>query len=142
MLLSTLFTSGLLALSSATAIPLDDASLHKRASLQQVQNFGSNPSGIKMFLYVPQKLAAKPAVVRIAPAVAGALGVADGDPVAVRGPASSITLPVAVTPMVPDVVWLPAMIDGMPTAGRLGAAVGDRVHIDSVLGDPAGGVAL
>jgi NADH-quinone oxidoreductase subunit G len=78
---------------------------------------------------------AKPAVIRIAPAVAGALGVADGDPVAVRGPASSITLPVAVTPMVPDVVWLPAMIDGMPTAGRLGAAVGDRVHIDSVLRD-------
>lgn len=65
MLLSTLFTSGLLALSSATAIPLDDASLHKRASLQQVQNFGSNPSGIKMFLYVPQKLAAKPAVVLV-----------------------------------------------------------------------------
>jgi NADH-quinone oxidoreductase subunit G len=78
---------------------------------------------------------AKPDVIRIAPVVADALGVADGDPVAVRGPASSITLPVAVTPMVPDVVWLPAMIDGMPTGGRLGATVGARVHIDAVLLD-------
>jgi NADH-quinone oxidoreductase subunit G len=78
---------------------------------------------------------ARPDVVRIAPAVADALGIGDGHPVAVRGPASSITLPVAVTPMVPDVVWLPAMIDGMPTAGRLGAAVGARVHIDPVLMD-------
>ena len=47
---------------------------------------------------------------------------ADGDPVAVRGPASSITLPVAVTAMVDDVVWLPAHIDGIATTGRLGAA--------------------
>ena len=44
------------------------------------------------------------------------------------------------SPMVDDVVWLPAMIDGMPTGGRLGATVGARVHIDPV---PIGeGVAL
>ena len=78
---------------------------------------------------------AKPDVIRIAPAVADALGLAHGDPIAVRGPASSITLPVAVTPMVPDVVWLPAMIDGVPTGGRLGATVGARVHLDPVLTD-------
>jgi NADH-quinone oxidoreductase subunit G len=75
---------------------------------------------------------AKPDVTRISPDAALALGVRDGDPVAVRGPASSITLPVAITPMVDDVVWLPAMINGMPTAGRLGATVGARVHIDAV----------
>ncbi|OLN81069.1 putative acetylxylan esterase A 3 [Colletotrichum chlorophyti] len=33
------------------------------ASLQQVTNFGSNPSGAKMYIYVPDKLAAKPPVV-------------------------------------------------------------------------------
>ncbi len=86
---------------------------------------------------------AKPDVVRISAAAADALGVSDGDPVAVRGPASSITLPVVVTtPMVDDVVWLPAMINGMPTGGRLGVTVGARVHIDPVVGDVAGGVAL
>jgi NADH-quinone oxidoreductase subunit G len=76
---------------------------------------------------------AKPSVVRIAPAAADALGVVDGEPLAVRGPAGSVTLPVAVTPMVPDVVWLPAMIDGRPTGVRLGAAVGTRVHLDPVV---------
>ena len=70
---------------------------------------------------------AKPEVVRLSPAAAEALGVRDGDPVAVRGPASSITLPVAVTGMVDDVVWLPAHIDGIATTGRLGASFADRV---------------
>ena len=83
---------------------------------------------------------AKADVVRISPAAAGALGVLDGDPVAVRGPASSITLPVAITPMVDDVVWLPAMINGMPTGPRLGGAgVGARVHIDPTTGTDTGG---
>jgi NADH-quinone oxidoreductase subunit G len=74
---------------------------------------------------------AKPDVVRISPAAAESLGVVEGDPVAVRGPLSSITLPAAVTPMLDDVVWLPAMINGMPTGGRLGATVGARVHIEA-----------
>ncbi|TDZ20014.1 putative acetylxylan esterase A [Colletotrichum orbiculare MAFF 240422] len=33
------------------------------ASLQQVTDFGSNPSGVKMYIYVPDKLAANPPVV-------------------------------------------------------------------------------
>ncbi|MEU4770154.1 PHB depolymerase family esterase [Actinosynnema sp. NPDC023794] len=33
------------------------------ASLQEVRDFGYNPSGIKMFVYVPDNVAAKPAVV-------------------------------------------------------------------------------
>ncbi len=33
------------------------------ASLKQVTNFGENPSSIQMYIYVPDKLAAKPAVI-------------------------------------------------------------------------------
>ena len=52
---------------------------------------------------------AKPDVVRLSAGRGGRRwAVADGDPVAVRGPASSITLPLAVSPMVDGVVWLPA----------------------------------
>jgi NADH-quinone oxidoreductase subunit G len=75
---------------------------------------------------------AKPDVVRLSPAAALELGVRSGDAVAVRGAASSITLPVAVTGMVDDVVWLPAHIDGIATTGRLGVLVGDRVLVQPV----------
>ncbi|KAI8629390.1 Alpha/Beta hydrolase protein [Xylariaceae sp. FL1651] len=37
----------------------------KRAQLTQVQNFGTNPSGIKMFIYVPASLKANPPVVLV-----------------------------------------------------------------------------
>ncbi|KAI0410071.1 PHB depolymerase family esterase [Xylaria palmicola] len=37
--------------------------LARRASLQQVTDFGANTSGTKMYIYVPANLAAKPAVV-------------------------------------------------------------------------------
>jgi acetylxylan esterase len=37
--------------------------LVKRASLRQVSNFGANPSGAKMFIYVPDRVAAKPPVI-------------------------------------------------------------------------------
>jgi acetylxylan esterase len=33
------------------------------ASLQQVKEFGNNPTKIYMYIYVPDKLAAKPAVI-------------------------------------------------------------------------------
>jgi acetylxylan esterase len=39
--------------------------LLKRASLTQVQNFGSNPSGVKMFIYVPANLQTKPPIVLV-----------------------------------------------------------------------------
>ncbi|KAK3395463.1 Alpha/Beta hydrolase protein [Sordaria brevicollis] len=52
--------SGLLALGASFA---SAAEIVKRASLQQVSNFGSNPSGVKMYIYVPNKLATKPAIV-------------------------------------------------------------------------------
>jgi NADH-quinone oxidoreductase subunit G len=75
---------------------------------------------------------AKPDVARLSPRAAQALGVTDGELVAVRGPSSSITLPLAVTGMLDDVVWLPAHIDGIATTGRLGVAVADRVRVDPV----------
>jgi acetylxylan esterase len=33
------------------------------ASLKQVSNFGSNPTGLQMYTYVPDKLAAAPPVI-------------------------------------------------------------------------------
>jgi len=51
--------AGLLTL--GTAVSAGDVS--KRASLQQVTDFGSNPSGTKMYIYVPAKLAAKPPII-------------------------------------------------------------------------------
>ncbi|KAK7953651.1 cellulose binding protein [Apiospora saccharicola] len=53
-------------LSMAAPAPAEAPLLEARAgSLTQVQNFGNNPSGIKMFTYVPAKLAAKPPVVLV-----------------------------------------------------------------------------
>ncbi|KAK0387530.1 hypothetical protein NLU13_3776 [Sarocladium strictum] len=49
-------------LGTAAAAPSE---LVKRASLTQVQNFGNNPSGVKMFIYVPAKLQAKPPIVLV-----------------------------------------------------------------------------
>ncbi|SMR60285.1 unnamed protein product [Zymoseptoria tritici ST99CH_1E4] len=46
------------------AISTDDH-LVKRASLTQVSNFGNNPSGVKMFVYVPQNVQAKPPVILV-----------------------------------------------------------------------------
>lgn len=39
------------------------ATLAACASLQQVTNFGANPTKINMYIYVPDKVAAKPAVI-------------------------------------------------------------------------------
>ncbi|KAK4209677.1 putative acetylxylan esterase A [Rhypophila decipiens] len=54
-------TSALLGMASiAIATPTN---LIKRATLSQVNNFGANPSGAKMYIYVPDKLSSNPAVV-------------------------------------------------------------------------------
>ncbi|KXX79424.1 putative acetylxylan esterase A [Madurella mycetomatis] len=58
MRLSTI-ASGLLALVSFS----EAAKIAKRATLTQVTNFGSNPSGARMYIYVPDRLAANPAIV-------------------------------------------------------------------------------
>ncbi|KAI2626394.1 putative acetyl xylan esterase [Xylaria nigripes] len=55
--LSTLITSALALCGSTTA------GLAKRASLQQVTDFGANSSGTKMYIYVPDNLATNPAII-------------------------------------------------------------------------------
>ncbi|GAW11836.1 hypothetical protein ANO14919_011890 [Xylariales sp. No.14919] len=56
--LTTALTSAL-ALCGATAA----SGLVKRGSLQQVNDFGANTSGTKMYIYVPDNLAASPAII-------------------------------------------------------------------------------
>jgi acetylxylan esterase len=51
--------AGLLALSSLVGA----GQVIKRATLTQVTNFGANTSGTKMYIYVPAKLATKPAII-------------------------------------------------------------------------------
>jgi acetylxylan esterase len=50
--------SSLLALAPFSAA----AEIAKRATLTQVNNFGSNPSGVRMYIYVPDNLQAKPPI--------------------------------------------------------------------------------
>ena len=61
----TLLTSLLSLAPTAFSSPAPTPDLHPRASLQQVTNFGTNPSNIKMYTYVPAKLQAKPPVVLV-----------------------------------------------------------------------------
>jgi acetylxylan esterase len=57
MRISTL-VSGLLALAPFS----DAAEIAKRATLTQVSNFGANPSGARMYIYVPNNLATNPPI--------------------------------------------------------------------------------
>ncbi|MFT4111076.1 molybdopterin dinucleotide binding domain-containing protein, partial [Propionicimonas sp.] len=72
---------------------------------------------------------ARPSVARISPALATALGVAEGDQVAVGGGAGWYSLPVAVTPGMADgAVWVPTNSPGTPL-GELGVVHGDAVTL-------------
>ena len=51
---------------------------------------------------------ARPAVARVSPATAAAAGLSDGEKVTVTTMAGSVTVPLDVTAMADDVVWLPA----------------------------------
>jgi NADH-quinone oxidoreductase subunit G len=57
------------------------------------------------------------------------LGVADGDPLTVSGPAGSVTLPVRVVEMPDRVVWLPMRSPGCAVRTDLGAGPGSVVRI-------------
>ncbi|GJC91332.1 PHB depolymerase family esterase [Colletotrichum higginsianum] len=57
----SLFTLALWAL--ALLAPVLGAEVVPRATFTEVTNYGSNPTGTRMWLYVPRNLAAKPAVV-------------------------------------------------------------------------------
>ncbi|CAL8971385.1 NADH-quinone oxidoreductase subunit G [Propionicimonas sp. T2.31MG-18] len=72
---------------------------------------------------------AKPSLARVSPALATALGVVDGDQVAVSGGAGWYSLPVAVTPgMAEGTVWVPQNSPGTPL-GELGVVFGDEVTL-------------
>ena len=73
---------------------------------------------------------ARPPVVRLAKSLAGALGVADGDPVTVGTDRGAVTLPAAVTDLLPDgVVWLPTNSPGSTVRRSLGAVSGSVVRV-------------
>jgi NADH-quinone oxidoreductase subunit G len=70
-----------------------------------------------------------PVVARLSPATAAEAGVADGAPLTLTGPAGSVTLPLQITPELPDrVVWIPLnSTDGGGSAARALGAVPGRI---------------
>ncbi|MEZ5186765.1 MAG: NADH-quinone oxidoreductase subunit G [Candidatus Nanopelagicales bacterium] len=70
----------------------------------------------------------RPAVVRVGPANAADLGIADGDEVTITGTIGSVTLPALVTDMPAGVVWLPAN-SGTNLLAALGVSGGDTVRV-------------
>ncbi|WP_127571551.1 NADH-quinone oxidoreductase subunit G [Georgenia faecalis] len=69
-------------------------------------------------------------VVRVSAATAAALGLRDGQPLAVRGPAGTITLPMVTTTMPEHVVWLPENSPGSHVHEMLGAGAGAVVTLE------------
>jgi NADH-quinone oxidoreductase subunit G len=73
---------------------------------------------------------ARPAVVRLSPATAAGIGAADGDVVIVSTGRGEITLPLAVTEMADEVVWLPLNSPGSAVYTQLGVTTGTVVRIE------------
>ncbi|MBH1935066.1 NADH-quinone oxidoreductase subunit G [Streptomyces sp. AV19] len=69
------------------------------------------------------------ALARLSPATAAEIGVADGESLAVRGPAGTVRLPLRITPMPDRVVWLPLNSAGGGVASDTGAQPGEPVRI-------------
>ena len=74
---------------------------------------------------------ARPVVARLSASTAAEIGTADGEPVTVRTPNGSITLPLEVTDMPDRVVWLPLNSPGSQVHATLRASVGDVVGISA-----------
>jgi NADH-quinone oxidoreductase subunit G len=77
----------------------------------------------------------RPVAARLSPATAARLGLADGALVTVSGPAGAVTVPLTVTDMVDDVVWLPGRIAGSSLASSLGVGAGDGVAVTAAHAD-------
>lgn len=69
-------------------------------------------------------------VVRISAARAQRLGVPDGARLTVRGPAGSLSLPMAITTMPDDVVWVPENSPGSHVHEMLGVGAGALVDLE------------
>jgi NADH-quinone oxidoreductase subunit G len=74
---------------------------------------------------------ARPPVVRIGAEAAGRLGVVDGDRVTVSGATGSVTLPVRITAMPDQVVWLPMRSPGSDVRSDLGTGPGGVVRLSA-----------
>ena len=70
---------------------------------------------------------------RLSASTADRLGIADGAEIDVSSNGRSVRLPVAVSEMVDDVVWLPARPGRAPMATVLGAQHGDIVPVSGGL---------
>ncbi|HEX3900683.1 MAG TPA: NADH-quinone oxidoreductase subunit G [Mycobacteriales bacterium] len=71
----------------------------------------------------------RPTVARLSASTASAAGVADGGQLVVGTDRGSLTLPVVVTEMVDDVVWLPTYSTGSHVHAALGAVSGSVVSL-------------
>jgi NADH-quinone oxidoreductase subunit G len=67
---------------------------------------------------------------RLSAATAADVGVGEGEPLTVTGPAGAVTLPAQVTEMSDGVVWLPATASGSRLRTALGSVPGDVVRLD------------
>jgi NADH-quinone oxidoreductase subunit G len=75
---------------------------------------------------------ARPAVVRLSAATATGIGAADGDVVTVSTGRGDISLPLVITEMVDDVVWLPLNSPGSAVHRQLGVTTGAVVQIEAM----------
>jgi NADH-quinone oxidoreductase subunit G len=72
---------------------------------------------------------ARPVVARVSPATAAAAGVSDGEKATITTTVGALTIPVEVTPMADNVVWLPTASAGSAVRTDLGAGHGSRVTL-------------
>ncbi|MGY1857787.1 NADH-quinone oxidoreductase subunit G [Modestobacter sp. SYSU DS0290] len=72
---------------------------------------------------------ARPPAARLGADAAGRLGLADGDPLTVTGPAGAVTLPVRIADLPDGVVWLPMRSPGSEVRSQLGAGPGAVVRL-------------
>jgi len=83
---------------------------------------------------------AKPVRAHLSPATASRFGLSDGAIATISTDRGSITVPVYVTEMVEDVVWVPTRSVGSEVHKTLGASPGDVVRLARAV-EEAGGVA-
>ena len=72
---------------------------------------------------------ARPPVARLGKDAARRLGLADGDRLTVTGPAGSVSLPVRITEMPDQLVWLPMRSPGSSVRADLGTGPGGAVTL-------------
>ena len=72
---------------------------------------------------------ARTPVARLSPSTAADIGVAEGEPVTVSTDHGSISLPLAITEMPDNVVWLPMNSHGCAVHRDLGVTLGATVQI-------------